>query len=121
MTELRWRRNDYRSANFGRRWVGSCRDGLHPERANKNRGAESVLSYLLGLCELRQIGRIATQNVGKSATDSTRMALLQAQLGFRSQCKLFHPEGQPFWQLSAKPGPLYDLSAFPKADVAGAW
>jgi hypothetical protein len=38
--------------------TGSCRDGLHPDRANENRGAESVLSYLLGLCELRQIRRI---------------------------------------------------------------
>jgi len=29
--------------------TGSCRDGLHPDRPNENRGAESVLSYLLGL------------------------------------------------------------------------
>jgi hypothetical protein len=26
---------------------GSCRDGLHPDRVNENRGAESTLSYLL--------------------------------------------------------------------------
>jgi len=31
---------------------GSCRDGLHPDRANENRGAESVLSYLLGLTDM---------------------------------------------------------------------
>jgi hypothetical protein len=37
--------------------TGSCRDGLHPARANENRGAESVLSYLLGLCEMRQLAR----------------------------------------------------------------
>lgn len=35
--------------------TGSCRDGLHPDRANENRGAESVLSYLLGLATLRQL------------------------------------------------------------------
>ena len=34
---------------------GSCRDGLHPDRANENRGAESVLSYLLGLANMRRI------------------------------------------------------------------
>lgn len=33
--------------------TGSCRDGLHPDRANENRGAESVLSYLIGLADLR--------------------------------------------------------------------
>jgi glycosyltransferase involved in cell wall biosynthesis len=38
--------------------TGSCRDGLHPDRPNENRGAESVLSYLLGLAEMRQLARI---------------------------------------------------------------
>ena len=33
--------------------TGSCRDGLHPDRANENRGAESVLSWLLGLAQMR--------------------------------------------------------------------
>ena len=35
--------------------TGACRDGLHPDRANDNRGAESTLSYLLGLAEMRQL------------------------------------------------------------------
>jgi hypothetical protein len=34
--------------------TGSCSDGLHPDRLNENKGAESVLSYLLGLLEMRQ-------------------------------------------------------------------
>ena len=34
--------------------TGGCSDGLHPDRANENKGAESVLSYLLGLVEIRQ-------------------------------------------------------------------
>jgi hypothetical protein len=41
--------------------TGSCRDGLHPDRANENRGGESVLSYLLSLAEIRQLARV---NVG---------------------------------------------------------
>jgi hypothetical protein len=37
--------------------TGSCRDGLHPDRPNENRGGESVLSYLLGLAEIRHLAR----------------------------------------------------------------
>jgi glycosyltransferase involved in cell wall biosynthesis len=40
--------------------TGSCRDGLHPDRANENRGGESVVCYLLGLAEMRQLARITT-------------------------------------------------------------
>jgi glycosyltransferase involved in cell wall biosynthesis len=36
---------------------GSCCDGLHPGRANENRGAESVVSYLLGFAEMRSLDR----------------------------------------------------------------
>jgi len=38
--------------------TGRCRDGLHPDRANENSGAESVVCYLLGLTEIRQLVRI---------------------------------------------------------------
>lgn len=37
--------------------TGSCRDGLHRDRANENRGGESVVSYLLSLAEMRQLAR----------------------------------------------------------------
>ena len=37
--------------------TGSCADGLHPDRTNENNGAESALSYLLGLVEMRQFMR----------------------------------------------------------------
>jgi glycosyltransferase involved in cell wall biosynthesis len=40
--------------------TGSCRDGLHPDRANENRGGESVVCYLLGLAEIRQLARVDT-------------------------------------------------------------
>jgi glycosyltransferase involved in cell wall biosynthesis len=33
--------------------TGGCRDGLHPERCNENQGAESTLSFLVALVELR--------------------------------------------------------------------
>jgi hypothetical protein len=33
--------------------TGGCRDGLHPDRANENQGAESTLSFLMALLELR--------------------------------------------------------------------
>jgi len=38
--------------------TGSCRDGLHPDRPNENRGGESVVSYLLGLSEIRRFARL---------------------------------------------------------------
>jgi glycosyltransferase involved in cell wall biosynthesis len=41
--------------------TGSCSDGLHPDRSNENKGAESVLSYLLALVEIRQF--VATSAV----------------------------------------------------------
>jgi hypothetical protein len=33
--------------------TGGCRDGLHPDRANENQGAESTLAFLQSLLELR--------------------------------------------------------------------
>jgi glycosyltransferase involved in cell wall biosynthesis len=38
--------------------TGSCRDGLHPDRRNENRGGESVVSYLLSLADMRQFERL---------------------------------------------------------------
>jgi glycosyltransferase involved in cell wall biosynthesis len=35
--------------------TGGCRDGLHPERANENQGAESTLSFLMALTEMRSL------------------------------------------------------------------
>lgn len=33
--------------------TGGCRDGLHPDRINENQGAESTLSFLMALLEMR--------------------------------------------------------------------
>jgi hypothetical protein len=38
--------------------TGGCRDGLHPDRANQNQGAESTLSFLMALLEMRSLQKI---------------------------------------------------------------
>jgi glycosyltransferase involved in cell wall biosynthesis len=43
--------------------TGSCCDGLHPDRTNENLGGESVVSYLLGLAEIRQLARTVGHRV----------------------------------------------------------
>ena len=35
--------------------TGGCRDGLHPDRANENQGAESTLSFLMAFLEMRSL------------------------------------------------------------------
>jgi hypothetical protein len=35
--------------------TGGCRDGLHPDRPNENQGAESTLSFLMALLEMRHV------------------------------------------------------------------
>jgi hypothetical protein len=41
--------------------TGGCRDGLHPDRVNENQGAESTLSFLMALLEMRAV-KLSTQN-----------------------------------------------------------
>ncbi|CAO3425420.1 glycosyltransferase family 4 protein [Azospirillum doebereinerae] len=43
--------------------AGSCRDGLHRDRPNENRGGESVLSYLLSLAEIRRIAHLSGEGL----------------------------------------------------------
>ena len=40
--------------------TGGCRDGLHPDRANQNQGAESTLSFLMALLEMRSLQATVT-------------------------------------------------------------
>jgi glycosyltransferase involved in cell wall biosynthesis len=48
--------------------TGGCSDGLHPDRVNENKGAESVLSYLLGLQEIRQFkSAAATDHIARTS------------------------------------------------------
>ncbi len=37
--------------------TGGCRDALHADRVNENQGAESTLSFLLALLEMRSADR----------------------------------------------------------------
>jgi len=44
--------------------TGGCRDGLHADRVNENQGAESTLSFLLALLEMRAADRtVATEGL----------------------------------------------------------
>ena len=66
--------------------TGGCSDGLHPDRANGNKGAESVLSYLLGLVEIRQLKRMTAVGQSRPASrliggHATRTILPQTALG----------------------------------------
>ena len=49
--------------------TGSCCDGLHPDRANENRGGESAVSYLLSLAEMRQLARLGGERRNTLASD----------------------------------------------------
>ena len=40
--------------------TGGCCDGLHVDRLNENQGAESTLSFLLALAEMRSADRTRT-------------------------------------------------------------
>ena len=48
--------------------TGGCLDGLHSDRANQNMGAESALSYLLGLVEIRQFEHTTAKGQTKHAS-----------------------------------------------------
>ena len=52
--------------------TGSCSDGLHPDRANENRGAESVLSWLLALIEIREMYRLGNPAMKPKAVRESR-------------------------------------------------
>ena len=40
--------------------TGGCRDGIHIDRMNENQGAESTLSFLTALAEMRAADRVST-------------------------------------------------------------
>jgi len=42
--------------------TGGCRDGLHADRVNENQGAESTLSFLMALSELRSADRLGASS-----------------------------------------------------------
>ena len=50
--------------------TGGCRDGLHPDRVNENQGAESTLSFLMALLEMRNAELPATENMNSEMSAS---------------------------------------------------
>jgi glycosyltransferase involved in cell wall biosynthesis len=64
---------------------GSCLDGLHPDRANENKGAESVLSYLLSLVEIRQFLAVADPVKTCVKTDIQRHRCTSYSIALREQ------------------------------------
>jgi hypothetical protein len=57
--------------------TGACRDGLHPDRANENRGAESVLSWLLAAATMRML---ADANAGSGENSALEQIKLPSAL-----------------------------------------
>jgi hypothetical protein len=51
---------------------GGCSDGLHPDRANRNMGAESALAYLLGRVEIGKFNRTDAIDRTKPAAKTAR-------------------------------------------------
>ncbi len=50
--------------------TGGCRDGIHEDRMNENQGAESTLSFLIAVAEVRAADRLASKILA-SATPLT--------------------------------------------------
>jgi hypothetical protein len=48
--------------------TGGCRDGLHADRVNENQGAESTLSFLLALSEMRSADRSEMERSANGAS-----------------------------------------------------
>jgi glycosyltransferase involved in cell wall biosynthesis len=48
--------------------TGGCRDGLHHDRANENQGAESTVSFLLTLLDMRSAARAGTASISQPKT-----------------------------------------------------
>ena len=53
--------------------TGGCRDGLHPDPVNENQGAESTLSFLTALAEMRE-QEMAELNTPKSKIHAVQSA-----------------------------------------------
>lgn len=58
--------------------TGGCRDGLHVDRANENQGAESTLSYLMALAELRAVDRVVAAAPSGPSLTRARPTLVHA-------------------------------------------
>jgi glycosyltransferase involved in cell wall biosynthesis len=48
--------------------TGGCRDGLHPDRVNRNQGAESTLAFLLARSEMQLAENVIKSSTNKAGT-----------------------------------------------------
>lgn len=55
--------------------TGSCRDGLHCDRPNENRGGESTVSYLLSLAEIRLLARTSGDRANLATFPALRVQI----------------------------------------------
>jgi predicted GH43/DUF377 family glycosyl hydrolase len=70
--------------------TGGCRDGLHPDRANENQGAESTLSFLMALLEMRSLQ--------ESEQKKSLMTISRRKAYERFQHSLRTTASSPSWQ-----------------------
>lgn len=58
--------------------TGGCRDGIHVDRLNENQGAESTLSFLTALAEMRAADRLAARPIAHVSAAAPSAATLRA-------------------------------------------
>ena len=61
--------------------TGGCRDGLHPDRANENQGAESTLAFLQALLELRLAENVLQPVEARFLMRNQHLELFQSAYG----------------------------------------
>jgi len=59
--------------------TGGCRDGLHPDRANENQGAESTLSFLTALLEMRSLPELDSTEIRSESLPSDKTLIATAK------------------------------------------
>jgi hypothetical protein len=57
--------------------TGGCRDGLHIDRLNENQGAESTLSFIQALLEMKQFAREYQGHLRSNGKRSTQFVLVE--------------------------------------------
>ena len=94
--------NDIQTTLIDLRTGAGC-DGLHIDRRNENKGAESTLSYLLGLAELRKFARTTARENNNHVAQLIRNA---SRSGFNQPAQMpnfiINPVNPPVKSLSAK-------------------
>jgi hypothetical protein len=75
--------------------TGGCRDGLHPERANENQGAESTLAFLQALLELRVVENASLSMAVPASSEIWHRVLHGSLNQSHSSSPFSQPDPQP--------------------------